>query len=81
MNKLIKTDVWELRCPIAKTIRPADSFHLKLQTKLLTSSHPDEWVTRLSATFTRPEMTKFRDVIDLHLAEFKEPTEITGAPV
>lgn len=81
MNKLITTDDWTLRCKITKPERPPDSFHLALETQLKTAKLPDEEQRQFGATFTRLELTKFRDVIDVHLAEFKEPEEIEGAPV
>jgi len=80
MNKIIRTDDWILRAEISRIETPPDYFQLNLTSQLLTAKNPAERVKMFGATFSRDQLTSFRDVIDLHLATFV-PVEVEGYPV
>ena len=71
MNKIIQTDNYTLRAVITPVVSDSlpDTFHLAFTTQLTGARHPLEQRTAFSTTLDRDQLTKLRDIIDLHLLE------------
>ena len=69
MNKIITSGDWVLRADIHKVAALPDSLHLAFNTQLLNTRFPQQRRTVYSVTLTRDEITKLRDIIDIHLLE------------
>lgn len=69
MNKIIQTDNYTLRAVVTPVVSDSlpDTFHLAFTTQLAGTRNPLEQRTAFSATLDRDQLTKLRDIIDLHL--------------
>lgn len=71
MNKIIQTDNYTLRAVVTPVVSDSltDTFHLAFTTQLAYTRNPLEQRTAFSATLDRDQLSKLRDIIDLHLLE------------
>lgn len=69
MNKFNTTDNFTRRAEINKVDALDDSFHLQITSQLLGTRFPGERRTEFACTLRRDELSKLRDIINLHLLE------------
>lgn len=81
MNKFFHSDAMIYRAEINRPPYPVDSFHLAITSQFTFGNHPEERHKQFDITLSRDELTKLRDVIDVHLATFHPLEEVEGAPV
>jgi hypothetical protein len=69
MNKIVDNGQFIYRAEISRPPHPLDSFHLLITSQLLGTRFPTERRHVFDVTLTRGELTRLRDVIDVHLLE------------
>lgn len=69
MNKLIANGNYTLRANIQKLDAPLDWFWLSFNSQLATAKNPTEQHTLFNTLLDRDQLTKLRDIIDIHLLE------------
>jgi hypothetical protein len=69
MNKLIANGNYTLRLHIDKLGAPPDYFWVSFTSELATAKNPTEQHTLFDTLLDRAQLTKLRDLIDLHLLE------------
>ena len=72
MNKIIDNGNFVLRAKVSKikTIDPDLAYYwLSFSSQLLTAKHAREEHTKFTALLSRDQLTKLRDIIDIHLLE------------
>lgn len=80
MNKFFDNGSIVYRAEVSRPPYPLDHFHLMIASQFRGAKNPDERHAVFDITLSRDDLTRFHDVIGVHLATFGAP-EIEGAPV